>query len=82
MIPMPSVESFLMWAIPCKVSCISTHKMLTFLLLVVIHDLCHPEGQSLYVVWFGWVPPTGSGSGGNQSASTVATHPTGIEYFL
>ena len=25
-----------------------------FLLLVVIHGLCHPQRQSLYVIWFGW----------------------------
>ena len=31
-----------------------THETLTFLPLVKIHGLCHPEGQSLYVVWFGW----------------------------
>ena len=69
MILMPSAESFTMWAIPREVSCISTHKTLTFLLLVMIHGLCHLEGQSLYVVWFRWVLSTGSGSGGNKSAS-------------
>ena len=30
----------------------------------------------------GGVLSTGSGSGGNKSASTVAVHPTGVEYFL
>ena len=54
MILMPSAESFTMWAIPREVSCISAHKTLTFLLLVMIHGLCHLEGQSLYAVWFEW----------------------------
>ena len=54
MVLMPSAGSFTMWAIPREVSCISAHKTLTFLLLVMIHGLCHLEGQSLYVVWFGW----------------------------
>ena len=54
MILMPSVESFMMWALPCEVSGVPTHATLMFLPLVMIHGLRHPEGQSLYVVWFGW----------------------------
>ena len=30
------------------------HEALMFLSLVMIHSLRHPEGQSLYMVWFGW----------------------------
>ena len=30
----------------------------------------------------GGVLSIGSGSGGNKSASTVAAHPLGVEYFL
>ena len=48
------VESLAMWTIPHKVSCVPAHETLMFLLLVVIHSLCHPQGQSLYVVWFRW----------------------------
>ena len=54
MILVPSVESFMMWALPCKVSRIPAYETFMFLSLVMIHGLCHPEGQSLYVVWFGW----------------------------
>ena len=54
MIFVPGAESFTMWALPPKVSGVPAHKALMFLSLVMIHGLHHPEGQSLYVVWFGW----------------------------
>ena len=54
MIFMPSVKGFTMWAIPCEVSGIPAHETLTFLFLVIIHGMRHPEGQSLYVVRFRW----------------------------
>ena len=43
-----------MWTIPREVSGIPTQETFTLLLLVVIHGLCHPHGQPLYVVWFRW----------------------------
>ena len=49
----PCTEIFTMWTIPCEVSCVPTHEALMFLLLVVIHGLCHPQGQSFYVIWLG-----------------------------
>ena len=72
-----------MWTVPCEVSCVPAHETLTFLLLVVIHGLCHPQ---MIIPLCGLVQvvcsPTGSGSGGNKSASTVAVCPPGMEYFL
>ena len=51
---MPLAESFAMWTISCIVSCVTAHETSMFLFLVVIHSLCHPQRQSLYVVSFGW----------------------------
>ena len=53
---MTFAESFTMWTISCVVSCVTAHKTSMFLLQVVVHGLCHPQRQSLYVIWFGWYP--------------------------
>ena len=82
MILVPSTEGFTMWTLPHEVSGIPAHETFTFLSLVMIHGLHHLEGQSLYVVWFGWGFSSGSGSGRRRSGSTVAACPTGVGYFL
>ena len=43
-----------MQTLPCEVSGIPKHETFTFLSLVMIHGLHHPEGQFLYVVQFRW----------------------------
>ena len=39
MLLVPSVESFMMGAVPCEVTCIPTHKTVVLLPLVVVHCL-------------------------------------------
>ena len=72
-----------MWTIPREESCVPAHETMTFLLLVVIHGLCHPQ-ETIPLCGLVQVvcSPPGSGSVGNKSTSTVAVQPTGVEYFL
>ena len=48
---MPYMESLSVWAIPCKVVSCSTHKAVTFFMLVVVHCLCHSYTQALNDIW-------------------------------